>query len=204
MERLLLVRHGQSEQHVREITGGWTDAPLTALGHRQARCTGARLAKMVPDAEVTVFSSDLGRARVTAEYIADRLDARLVVDGDLRELNNGAAAGLTTEEARAIEFPRTDPAWDWVHYPGGESWGAMAERVSACMERFARDARHTAIVVTHAGSAHAVIHWWLRLSDASRERVSFELDPGSVTELAINRWGERTIVRLNDTAHLER
>ena len=204
MERLLLVRHGQSEQHVTEITGGWTDASLTELGHEQAKRVAVRIAKMVPDGEVKLFSSDLGRARETAEYIARRVDVRLVVDGGLRELNNGAAAGLTTAEARAIELPRTDPPWDWVHYPGGESWGAMTDRVSACMERLARDVDHTAIVVTHAGSAHAVIHWWLRLSDASRKRVSFELDPASVTVLSINRFGERTIVRLNDTAHLER
>ena len=34
---IIIVRHGQSEHHVRGLTGGWTDTPLTALGHGQRR-----------------------------------------------------------------------------------------------------------------------------------------------------------------------
>lgn len=49
----------------------------------------------------------------------------------------------------------------------------------------------------------AVIQWWLRLDERCRQGISFELDPASVSELAINTWQERTIVRLNDTHHLQ-
>jgi hypothetical protein len=49
----------------------------------------------------------------------------------------------------------------------------------------------------------AVIQWWLRLCEHCRPAISFELDPASISELAINPWQERTIVRLNDTRHLQ-
>ncbi len=41
------------------------------------------------------------------------------------------------------------------------------------------------------------------LTERCRQGISFELDPASVSELAINAWQERTIVRLNDTRHLQ-
>lgn len=43
MDTLLLVRHGEAEHHVREITGGWTDTCLTERGREQASRLALRL-----------------------------------------------------------------------------------------------------------------------------------------------------------------
>ncbi len=66
-------------------------------------------------------------------------------------------------------------------------------------ERDADDKTGEAVI--HLGVA--LIHWWLRLSERCRQGISFELDPASFTELAINPWQERTVVHLNDTRHLQ-
>ena len=42
--------------------------------------------------------------------------------------------------------------------------------------------------------------WWLKLPEEAK--FSFEFSNCSITELNINDWGERTIVKLNDTSHL--
>ncbi len=76
-------------------------------------------------------------------------------------------------------------------------------RVFAGMDRIDRACPSTAVVVTHGNAGVAVIQWWLRLDEHCRQGISFELDPASVSELAINAWQERTIVRLNDTSHLQ-
>ncbi|GAC1353863.1 MAG: hypothetical protein NVSMB42_10690 [Herpetosiphon sp.] len=79
----------------------------------------------------------------------------------------------------------------------------MALRVFSAMDRIQSDCPSTAIVVTHGNAGVAVIQWWLRLDEQCRQGISFELDPASLTELTVNRWQERTIVRLNDTSHLQ-
>jgi broad specificity phosphatase PhoE len=203
MKHLFLVRHGESEHHVRGLTGGWTDLPLTARGLEQAARTAEHLARTIGDRPVSLFSSDLRRASMTAATIAERLGLSVVEDPGLRELNNGRAAGLTQAEAKDRELPRTEPAVDWTPYPEAETWRAMTDRVAECMEQLARHASPTVIVVSHGGSATAVVKWWLRLPDTTRHQVHFEFRPCSVTELVENEWGERVLVRLNDIAHLE-
>ena len=204
MHRLILIRHAQSDHHIRGLTGGWTDTPLSQLGRAQASALAEHCRqRLAGERSLLLFSSDLARAVQTAEYVGAALGVACRLELALRELGNGVAAGLTQEEAKRIELPRTEPAIDWVPYPEAESWRMMAERVFAGMERIDRACPSTAIVVTHGNAGVAVIQWWLRLCERCREGISFELDPASVSELAINAWQERTIVRLNDTGHLQ-
>jgi broad specificity phosphatase PhoE len=67
MNRLILIRHGQSEHHIRGLTGGWTDMPLSQLGSVQARAL-ADYCRQRLDSEPSpfLFSSDLQRAAQTA------------------------------------------------------------------------------------------------------------------------------------------
>ncbi len=53
-------------------------------------------------------------------------------------------------------------------------------------------------LVTHGGTSINVVAWWPRLDVDILSQVS--LDAARV--LRINKWNERTIARLNDTAHL--
>src|SRR5262245_59713366 len=133
MRDLYLVRHGESEHHVRGITGGWTDLPLTQRGHRQAEAAATRLHALLPDGAV-LYASDLVRAQQSAVPVAHALACEAIVTDRVRELNNGAARDCTHDEARAIELPMTLPAWDWVPYEGAESWGDMHGRVAAFVD----------------------------------------------------------------------
>lgn len=203
MKEIYLIRHGQSMHHTARLTGGWTDTPLTALGCRQAELTSTRLAALVSEDSFHIYSSDLIRASKTAEIIARHVGAEITLDADLRELNNGIATGLTEEEAKKVERPITQPTLDWIPYPEAESWRMMTERIFKCMDRLSADPYTTALIVSHGNSGIAIIEWWLRLSEASRDGISFELDPCNITHLGMNRYDERTVVRLNDTSHLQ-
>ncbi len=201
MKELVLVRHGQSEHLVSDLTGGWTDTPLTATGCEQAERTGKMLRETL-DQTPSLVSSDLSRAAMTAQIIGRCIGGELVMSRELRELNNGMAAGLTKLQAEKIGHPVTTPAVDWVPYPGAESWRMMTSRVFKQLDALAATIDGTAVIVTHANSGIAVIQWWLRLNEAERAGTSFELDPCSITWLTTNVWQERTIVKLNDTSHL--
>ena len=204
MQRLFLIRHAQSEHHLSGLTGGWTDTALSRHGREQAQALADYCREHLSgEPSLFLFSSDLARAAQTAEYVAAGLEIELRLEPALRELNNGVAAGLTLAEAKQIERPVTEPAIDWVPYPEGESWRMMIDRVSAGMERIEASCPSTAIVVTHGNAGVAVLQWFLRLCHRCRPGISFELDPASVSELAINAWQERTIVRLNDISYLQ-
>ena len=203
MQRLIVIRHAQSEHHVRGLTGGWTDTALSEQGRAQAELLARRCGQRFgEETDLHLYSSDLARAAETAGFLSRALGVPVQLEPALREMNNGIAAGLSVEEARRLELPATEPAAEWVPYPGAESWRRMTERVFAGMSRIEERCPGTALVVTHGNAGIAVIQWWLRLCQGCRAGISFDLDPASISVFELNAWQERTITSLNDTAHL--
>ena len=105
--KLYLVRHGQSTGNIGGTLMGQSDHPLTPLGEDQARAAAERLAAFGP---MPVYSSDLPRARATAEHIAaawpaedDAPDAppQIVLDPRLREISLGDYEGRPWQEFEA-------------------------------------------------------------------------------------------------------
>ncbi|HUT60773.1 MAG TPA: histidine phosphatase family protein [Phycisphaerae bacterium] len=201
MLQLTIIRHGQADHEAERLSGGWTDSHLTALGQRQAGATGPAIVRLLRGRSPRLISSDLARARETATIISKSLRVSPDFTPALRELCNGQAADLTQEQARQIALPVTHPTVDWVPYPGAENWRAMTERVFGYLTSIEQETE-TAVVVTHGNSGIAAIHWWLQLGERAWSSVSFQLDHCSITHLTVNEWGERTVVRLNDVAHL--
>ena len=98
LTRLCLVRHGETAWNAERRLQGHTDIPLNAHGLAQAQATAASLAGERFDA---AYSSDLARARQTAEAIAGRCRLTPAFDDRLRERHYGAFQSLTYDEARA-------------------------------------------------------------------------------------------------------
>jgi probable phosphoglycerate mutase len=71
---IYLIRHGETQANLNKIVSGHFDSPLTEAGEDQAKIRGQELKAIAFDA---VFSSDLIRAKRTAELIA--LDRKLAV-----------------------------------------------------------------------------------------------------------------------------
>lgn len=92
---IYLARHGETESNLNKIVDGHFNAPLTETGKNQAKALGERLKKIKFDA---VFSSDLTRAKHTAELAA--LESKLVVNTThlLRERFYGVYEGRPAEE----------------------------------------------------------------------------------------------------------
>ena len=132
-----LVRHGQSEwNEVRRLQGQIAHVPLTPLGHRQARAAAHTLAGRDI---VAVHSSDLLRARQTAEAISAELHLPVELDAGLREQHYGTLQGLSTAEVLAdAAYDFTDPD---ARAPSGESIRDVHERIgrylASCLSRYA-------------------------------------------------------------------
>lgn len=205
MKNLVLIRHGEAQHLVGDedsrLTGGWTDSLLTDNGRDQAQSTGEALYCLLK-AKVNFYSSDLMRCKETAAVIGQCISVQPKFTVGLRELNNGIAANRTRKEAKMYEIPITEPILDWTPYPQAESWGTMHDRVIGFMETIKNDDCETTVIVSHGGPITAIIHWWLEMPRNMFSRVSFEIETCSITRLTINGFGEKTIVKLNDTSHL--
>src|SRR5207237_1980878 len=141
MTTLLLVRHGETDWNADGRLQGQTDRPLSDFGRRQARQLADELAGEELEA---IYTSDLSRARETAEIIGDRLGLATVLDPDLREKDWGTWEGLTAVERDRVEFV-------------GESTEAHQERILHALRRVAE--RHPGgrvLVVTPGGSMRRV------------------------------------------------
>ena len=90
---LILVRHGETEWNREHRMQGHRDSPLSETGWAQARRLGGRLKDETFGA---LYSSDLGRARNTAQSVADATGHEIIVDARLRERHFGVFEGLTT------------------------------------------------------------------------------------------------------------
>lgn len=96
---LVLVRHGVTEWNTRRVLQGHRDVPLSAEGHRQAELL-AQVLKSQPPPDV-LFSSDLLRARQTAEYLATAWKMELQLTPALRERGFGEFEGHGWDEVHA-------------------------------------------------------------------------------------------------------
>ena len=92
-QRIVVVRHGETEWSREKRHTGRTDLPLTAEGREQASTLVAQLAGR---SFAAVFVSPLQRARQTCEIAG--FGDRAVVDPDLIEWDYGEFDGLTGAE----------------------------------------------------------------------------------------------------------
>jgi broad specificity phosphatase PhoE len=156
--RLLLLRHAQSEWNALGRWQGMADPPLSAPGREQAATAGRLLGPWGISAAV---SSDLQRARATAEAIAAELHlaAPIGIEPGLREYDLGAWSGLTRVEIEA-RWPGAMAEWrlgQLVATPGGETRTAFVARISAAVARIVADPpAETVVVVTHGGVISAL------------------------------------------------
>lgn len=157
--RLVLWRHGRTAWNLEHRFQGKTDVPLDDMGKRQARAAAGLLAALHPQ---LIVSSDLSRARDTAQALADRTGLPISTDPRLRETDGGAWEGKRREEL-LVSDPDAYRAWlaGEPLRPGGngEHRSEVGARVKAAIDDAIKltTAGRTAVVVTHGGAARSVL-----------------------------------------------
>lgn len=158
---LIFVRHGESEGNKSGRFNGSMDFPLSDKGRAQAKKTSEYLDKYKID---TAYSSDLLRAKETAQIVTNRQNVALIEDTGLREINGGDFEGQLFDEL-AIKFPTEFKIWmeDLANCqcPNGESIRGLFERFNAKVKEIAKNNKDKTILIgTHAMPIRVMSTLW--------------------------------------------
>ncbi len=196
---IYLIRHGETAGNA-ERRLQRPDVPLNDSGVAQAERLGERLR----DAGVGyVLSSDLLRARQTAEAVVHTTGAPIEFEPLLQERNFGDLRGmLYTEIGEDLFSEEHDP-------PGGESGIVFRERVGRAWQRIVEcsaevESRGHLAVVTHGLFYRILFARLLRPTAAGGSELPSELpNPGNTALSIIDPEPPHTVSLLACTAHLD-
>jgi 2,3-bisphosphoglycerate-dependent phosphoglycerate mutase len=188
---LLLIRHALPVR----IEGGEgpADPELSDEGWRQAGALAAWLA----DEEIDVMvASPLRRAQETAEPLASLLDVEVTTVDGLAEFDRNAPWYIPIEELKAADDPRWHAmlAGEWDLDPD-EFQRSVVEAVDGII---AEHPGRTVAAVCHGGTINAYLSAVLGLENL----MFFVPDYTSVSRVRASRAGPRSLVTLNESAHL--
>jgi alpha-ribazole phosphatase len=155
---LWLVRHPEPDEAVRGICYGSLDVALSQRGIAQAQSIARRLSSQHLDA---IYTSPRQRCVETARYIAAGRSCAVESVDALRELNFGDFEGHSYDEIARC-YPDIYREWmehpTEVHFPGGENFRTMADRViDVTRELLARHSGGHILFVTHGGAIRIVL-----------------------------------------------
>ncbi len=171
MNKLILLRHGQSQWNLENRFTGWKNVPLTEKGETEAKKAGELIKKHNINID-RVFSSVLERANRTAEIAIMHAELNNLLENNklimtcsekLNERDYGDLIGLNKQET-ADKFGK-----DQVHIwrrsydtppPNGESLKDVVERVSPYFEKNIKPALNKGeniLIAAHGNSLRAMM-----------------------------------------------
>jgi len=205
MRRIAVVVHTEAQHHVDQLVGGWYDSSLTDKGKGQARQVGRALRSIFSELQVPIVSSDLLRARQTADIIGEALASAVAVNPGFRELSYGIAEGRPQSwlAERIVATPTCGSRLDHRVCEGAESRRDLATRIYAAMNEILFSDQKDSVIVRHGFAATFVISCWIGLPIESADYVAFSVSPASLSLLVEDDvFLNRGVIRLNDTSHL--
>ena len=194
---LLLIRHAEPVRIAPGSSPVPADPGLTEPGRAQAERLVRWLAEEPIDA---ILSSPLRRAGETAMVVGAALGVDVEVVDGLMEYDADADYYIPVEEMRETRDHRwramIEGRWEEL---GGEPPDRFRARIVPCVDAVVdRFAGRRVAAVCHGG----VINVYLAAVLGLERHLWFEPGYTSISRVAAARTGERSVVTLNETAHL--
>ena len=208
MKNIITIQHTQSVQHTNGMIGSWADWDLTELGVEQAKRIGERLSAELNDKYI-MYSSDLLRAKRTAETVAGFMGIEPIFTDALREFNLGEAIGQSKEWAR---HNSVCPVWpgtiDWPEtiadkpFTEAESKRDVWNRLLSFHDQLMKKSDENLILVSHDGTLSIFFALWLGIDIKMLNRCNLSGKTGGVSFLQEDSNKHRIISRLNDLSYV--
>ena len=186
--KITTVRHGETDWNVAKRIQGSVDTELNEAGIYQAKLLAERLSAEPCD---IIYSSDLLRAKKTAEIINTRHNVPLITSPNLRE------AGFGEFEGQCISDAKVRAAFG--EYMDNNVVPYFA-KVHAYLDEILRSGHNNIFLVGHFGTVRAIICYLLQIPAENRSRYTVGNTAIHTFEKMDN--GDFHMTLENDTAHL--
>ena len=201
MKNIITVQHTQSVHHTNGMVGSWTDWDLTELGKQQADNIGSNLKAELEGKDFIIYSSDLLRAKQTAEIVAQHFGVTPILKKELRERNLGKCCGKSVQWLRD-NIECHEKTIDDRLFSDAESRRDEWNRLKPFFDSIMADDSENILIVSHGDLLSVFNAMFLGLSvEAINNGEIFGL-AGGVSQMFENNEGKRFIKRISDMSYI--
>lgn len=198
MKNIITIQHTQSIHHTNGMIGSWTDWELTEFGKEQADNIGRKLSVEMKGKEFVMYSSDLLRAKQTAEIISNYFGITPILKKELRERNLGSAVGKSVKWLHENQVPFADTI-DHKCLPDVETRRDVWNRLMPFYHEIMKTPEENIIIVSHGDALSIFNAMWLILDVQELNSKDLFGNAGGVSFFYEN--GKRIIKRLSDMSY---
>ena len=201
MKNIITIQHTQSVHHLNGMVGSWTDWDLSELGRQQADNIGRNLVDYVGDARFVLYSSDLKRAKQTAEAVGKHLGLTPILRPELRERNLGKCCG------KSVQWLRDNPEQpektvDDRLFSDGESRRDEWNRLLPFFNEIMENDEENILIVSHGDLLSVFNAMFFGLPVESLNTCEMFGLSGGVTRMLVDNNGKRFIKRMSDLSFM--
>lgn len=173
---IYILRHGLDDER---FIGGWSNVELVEEGIEQVKRTIEFMKKhqIVFD---RIYSSDIKRAKETAQLVSDAYNIPIELQPCLRELDKGLLTGMPKDQAELLYPDYMENVGIDVSYPNGESMINLYKRQKEVLEWIL--GLEKCLIVTHRGPIN-MYYFHLNHESLTNNKKRFGVTHASLHEL---------------------
>ena len=201
MKTIITIQHTQSVHHTNGMVGSWTDWELSELGVNQAKKIGEKLKAELDGRKFVMYSSDLLRAKQTAENVGNYLGITPIFKSELRERNLGKCCGKSVQWLRE-NIEQQEKTIDDRLFSDAESRRDEWNRLKSFFDEIMTNDEENIIIVSHGDLLSVFNTMFLGLDvETINDCEMFGL-AGGVSYMFENNEGKRFIKRISDMSYI--
>ena len=201
MKTIITIQHTQSIHHTNGMVGSWTDWDLSETGIEQAKRIGEKLKNELDGRTFVMYSSDLKRAKQTAENVGEYLGIIPVLRKELRERNLGKCCGKSVQWLRE-NIEQQEKTIDDRLFSDAESRRDEWNRLKPFFDEIMSNDEENIIIVSHGDLLSVFNAMFLKLDVETLNNSEIFGLSGGVSYMFENNDGKRFIKKISDMSYI--
>lgn len=201
MKTIITIQHTQSIHHTNGMVGSWTDWELSELGVEQAKRIGEKLKNELDGRTFVMYSSDLKRAKQTAENIGDFLGINPILKTELRERNLGKCCGKSVQWLKE-NLEQQEKTIDDRLFSDAESRRDEWNRLKPFFDEIMTNDEENIIIVSHGDLLSVFNAMFMNYGVESLNNSEMFGLSGGVSYMFQNNDGKRFIKKVSDMSYI--
>lgn len=201
MKTIITIQHTESVHHTNGMVGSWTDWDLSEKGKEQAERIGKKMAQEFQGWDFVMYSSDLKRAKQTAEMIGQHLGVRPIMKEELRERNLGKCVGKSVQWLKE-NIECQEKTIDDRMFSDAENRRDEWNRLFPFFQEMMASEEENIIIVSHGDLLSVFNAMFLGLGVESLNQAELFGLAGGVSRMFVNKEGKRFLKKLSDMSYI--